>query len=539
MIQCRHAESVDWLIEILIDSLVEGSVPENVGAAAVLAYIIPDDHPRLAVVRDFLSAAPIEFTAAVCRAMTLRHARAATSRRWFVEHLARVLLDPALLTASGRALGSIVGHLSSQPDAVEMASAVPMNARERALFEWLITGVADMSAPVDLGGVVLRNSRPIFSRPTPPGIIGRSITTKPAPDTLFDLINVITLFVVKKGAPQLRNLAQLLSKCTPEFLRGLPLHIRTEIPVPIDSDMCAQLEEMSAATVDDVRTIIRHRRFRGKHIRHERLDILHFDLALLANFELPRWQSLIRHDLQVAVFTWAHAEEHEVRAPEFTEPLMRALLATPAVLLQWPALWGVLAQVCPHHESKMRETLRAHAANEVRAGGSYALSPFRLQFPDDAGLLPHLATEITLHALRLGSLASGPDIVQRAVGSLAPLNDLRAVCDDLAVPRRDRIAACVLTWLHSDSDGLHESCNLHDLYSDEDAYWSVRALTDCLLLLGAPADPRSRFLANQLIDCVRANLRERDRIDPLLALWREVSAAPVSTKGVGPLWLGL
>lgn len=85
-----------WLLTFLLDKLRESAPAENIGAAIVLAHILPDTHQRVPEVQQFLSRASGSYLGAVIESFSRRwHEQDRLEvPRWFASLLLQLLTKP-------------------------------------------------------------------------------------------------------------------------------------------------------------------------------------------------------------------------------------------------------------------------------------------------------------------------------------------------------------------------------------------------------------------------------------------------------------
>lgn len=170
---------------------------------------------------------------------------------------------------------------------------------------------------------------------------------------------------------------------------------------------------------------------------------------------------------------------------------------------------------------------------------------FRVNLPSEASLLPHLFVPLihthsgaqdTWNRVSSANEPRNPrEQIEKVIGDISGLN---GVIDDARLAPSVRVSAAFMFLLHTEGSSLETKQRvLVECYSQETRDWYFRAMRYCLTLLSTEEDPAARALLGSTLDLARDDYSGRQDLDPLLALWRETSHAPVQRAKVQQNWL--
>jgi hypothetical protein len=239
-------------------------------------------------------------------------------------------------------------------------------------------------------------------------------------------------------------------------------------------------------------------------------------------------------------------------APPPSELVIGLFRRFPGLLVQHVSRWGLLLQL--GSEQEVRALFHEAAAASVTHHNITAepwqfrmpIYPYSLALPGEAIVLPHVLYSL----LRYSS--AGDDIIGTALRDTgldrlrecvntycADPTSLSAIQRDEACSKEVRASAIVLHWLHPHYSGDvgHVASALAALEWGDIPDWFLFVLGECLLLLTGPMDKNATRILGRLFIDNRDRLGRRDNLMRVIAGWRELSNAPVTTADVQATWL--
>jgi hypothetical protein len=138
LLRVKQPNSVSWLIDAMADALRELQPAEHVGAAAILARILPETHARFESVFAYFDAADPELLALIARSRSDGRADLPFAP-WFIRVLMRSLARTAALGLSGRGLKSISDELRRHTQEIieKRAREAGLSLDDSRLLQWL------------------------------------------------------------------------------------------------------------------------------------------------------------------------------------------------------------------------------------------------------------------------------------------------------------------------------------------------------------------------------------------------------------------
>jgi hypothetical protein len=196
----------------------------------------------------------------------------------------------------------------------------------------------------------------------------------------------------------------------------------------------------------------------------------------------------------------------------------------------------------------LAETLRAAALEEAfkpvyRSQYSISISPFRLNLPAEADLLPHILG-VLLDAHQDGGSAIRPrrrepprfQLAEALVNYVPDSKSLRPIWSAPSFPRRTRAAALVLHLMHPKGASNNNLKLLAELYDDEDAHWLLPGIGYALFDRIGNGDDHAIECLGNLLERSATNYFARATLDPVLQALSEVPGSPVTKLGRRSLW---
>jgi hypothetical protein len=541
LLRTKQPNSLTWLLDTLLDTLTELQPIECAGASAVLACILPETHERFQTAFEYFDALDPELLALIARCASARGDLPFAP--WFIRILMRSLARPESTRLSARAIQSVAREFRRYAEATiqKRAGEAGMSIDDARLMQWLAETSSPKLTP-SLASVYGFATQENFATDWHTGDVPRyaaRITTHGCTG-LLNLLYEIAAFARMKRPEELATLLDSIARTSPLFY-NLPAHIKAHVPIDLERDTAQQISILAALEPEELLTLLKKQEIGGR--RWQRAAT--FTLVDRHNATLDQWKKLVEDSPATALKAWSEKTWRRSTAPavlerrEATKILLERVLREPVVALNFPGLWGRLLGAAGTRENELRRGLRGVPHRTTQRVYPTELSPVEIQLPQDAPLLPDLLSAIFVSPI-VGDRTPDFTEVSDFVAALTPLAHLREFRDSAVAPRREHLAACVLSWLHPGGECLDEdSAALGFLASPECDSESARVVVDALLLLAHAADPRSRTVVSEVIDLLRGRARDRDLIDPLIAKWREHSAAPISAARQTFRWLNI
>ena len=492
LIETPHPNTAQWLTKTLSDHCRKAAAAEQPGAIAALAFLLSDDDPAVATVRDVIGAADASLLALAARIVLELAKRFGTCRQWFVAIVASAVADQRWQRMSITTAESMLAFLRMHWGLIRSM----FEDEARALFEWLLAPETKTPSPSGSHGGLLRVL----------AIIARHAgsSTEASRRAVRELVGT-------EG--------ERLSVLTPE-IRSLIRAGRGGKP-------------RAGAHRDESWAIAERARDEGSLPQH-----------VLAN----EWLSILTETPDVALRIWqreAWKGEDDVNFVTHRAafgPLLAALLANPMHLIAAPGIWSTL-YARSGGNAELRGAMVKGAASRVVpiAADDFQAYNFALSFPHEAVLLPHLVTAMMGAARRIrakGRQDAAWQRMQNAADDLAPdLEALLAVIDDRRRPKRERMAAWLLAIiLRGPQDSIRP---LRDFYDAQEAYWFVPAVgAHCLTLTGGGRKIVHASI-EEVLELSRNDFDHRDRLNDVFASWRETSEAPLAHRRAAAKWLDI
>lgn len=557
----RSTNSVAWLVGFLIDTMREVNLSESIGAAKILVRVLPDGHPRVRDVEQFLRGAPSDYlTAAVAglgqRPNTWPREHRPPPLGWVLEVVIERLTRPDWIAVGPSNLRSLTDVLRAGgertyeqahrfgliPDEIDLLrmllaeDAAPLNEASDGRGTWIDYGLIKALAYEADWTTKPRARRGSRKDIGPNAERARGV---------LQLVYRMLRFAHEKTLAALHGVGELFP--TPkdqQILESLHPKLSALVPCPgrwTDSSITVDLRSLTEAEFDLLA--------RGGRVRAHRLSRPVFDLELGANSNVNQWKRLLEDLPVIALQLWtdprilSHFHSHRpaiLEGPEAGDALLDMLTAHPTVLVDRAASWGYLLSSLPSRADELRHLFRKAAQCQVSRHQEGPLHPFLLDLPADAGLMPHLVLAL---ATRAYDQSREPEVIRNelrdgARGLVGEAASLTRFIDDENGSTAVRAAAVVLSVLFiSESSALRDYRDaLVRHYDSSIASWYMPAVSSCVSMLGGEHDDASRAIVGALLDAARDDYVARADLDRLLAKWRETSSGPLSAAGVVQTW---
>lgn len=525
-----QSNSRSWLIKFLVDRLREASWGENIGAAVVLGWILPDEHEAVELVIEKISSAPPDYLALVLKAMAPRRWDRDEPRlkKWSYRLALEALLREDwlslpdegvrgaldILSSSKRLARDAARHRGLSEVCIEVVGLISDRSKSEKKPQVEDYGVVRIEWLEELGGSrAWRRMQNGFSENDPGflsflgdlahhrfGQLGQSHAVEvlrildERPGTRFGL----------PGSLQIASVFDVLCDHEPqsEKLGGLKLPWGAARSV-------LSIEESTSFSLEGWRRLL------GSH-------------------------PLLALDLWGGEGPWGGRIQGRLEASDSTELVVSLLVARPELLRRIPSLWGKLLNRAQEGQKEVlrRAILDASSGEPKSNRNSMLIEPFCLRMPKESMMLPHLIQPISRMLTNGVSLAE----VRRLVGAFVPKSsDLELILDDQEGIAAIKAASIIMFWLHPRrrKNISGRIAQIVELWAGGTGIWFQEGVVRCIVTMSSGEDVLMRQLVGRLLEEGREDFLGRRELEDILSVWRENSVAPVQSAGVESKWLNL
>jgi hypothetical protein len=540
----------------LIESLREADRTESIGAATVLAFLLPDSDLRTSEVENFLLASPYAYITSVFDTRTQRERygfhRLTGAQEWLLQTAIKTLLGPHWFELGNVGVAATKQLLShSESKSLDVARKNGLSASQNELLRLLIKQPeADERRDIEeieYGFVKARKcpcdwTGSLFE--TPQWWDDSDLQNAPG---ILQLIYRILNFGRNRSKANLQSVISMLDEVGVDMLDAMPPGVHRLIPFDEESDLASVMSHLRGIDQPAIDLLCSTGRSEAIHLSRP-----YSDLTLNMESTIEQWRRLVGDMPSIALHLWGDSLWTDGRkrpnlldSDDAVAALIDRLSLSPPVLMRFPYLWGRLIERSESRQSNLRSALR-DAAQAPVADISMWRNRFhliKLDLPNDAALLPHI-----LNCLVAKADASQPrkpptsilrDVATIVDGMVGDLQSLQKVAQNYKQDTRVRAAASMLLLLHPEGHS-----KLSELYQPivgfhgaEIGMWYFKAVCFCIRLLGSESDPSARLFVGSLLDVTRADYLGRAEIQQLLTQWRETSNAPAQKVSAFPQWL--
>lgn len=523
----------------------------------MLLLVLPDEHESVDEVRAFILSAPPSYTRVVLSLFNHRAlvGQTSTIQKWVLDTVLKLLLSPRwfLLGADGVSSATSIMLLGKE-EAFLVASKNGLSLFQLELFREFLSQIrGEFKLDRDYG--LINGFYYPHDWTTGTFEIGSWVGDLPRePSTNLGFLDL--LYRVYRFASE-RNLSSLLSVLDyleeEEILQHLPKRITAYLPLDESIEICQQIDELRSLDETKLNHLLTDRYIGARRVSRP----VQVRVPGTPVFDLQQWKDLVDELPRLALLFWPESiwdrfgpseRPRHLDTEDAVNALVGKLLQRPDILIDFPYLWGRLLAKAPNHEKALRQVFREVAAKPVTSRGYWHIDfhAFSLNLPSEASLLPHLFVPLiesaetgaqgTWHRVSSAIEPRNPrEQIARLVGDTSLLD---AVIDDARLEPSVRVSAAFMSLIHPEGRSLETNQRvLVECYSHEISDWYFRAIRYCLTLLSTEADSDARALLGSALDLAREDYAGRQGLDPLLALWRETSHAPVQKANVQRNWL--
>jgi hypothetical protein len=553
--EVQRAHSRTWLCDVVVDSCLEASESERIGAAILLPYILHDDHPRLPEVADFLTGSSISYRRCVLRALEASSMpEPVVFPRWMIKQAFRLLTEPDWVRLGEKGVEAAIQVLDTNRQAIcGIALECGLHSSLAEICDILICGDSSSSD---------ERSKPSFSKrcgpievqyyPLQPELEHKNWPLEiwnalaEAPGILRTIYKIFKYLTAgDNGCSALKSLLESVNGEI-SLLHALPNHLSGLLP-KLDPE-----EARSLCVRDNILPCAANLETRQIRYIHE---VSAHGIAREPDPE--EWIEFIEKYTWIAMNYVAELPFGRMPGsqiptyldtPEGVSRLVSACLRKPYLLRAFPELWGKLLFSSQHSAEKLRSAICLASTGPIFAKG-YAVTvhPFELRLPAEADLLPHILDASIEQSFEWYHTLDedvrhvrGRQAMEQSVSRFLPDPALlQTIINEGGLKSIVRAAAAMLYLLHTKRNrALQPTCEaaLVKLYSVDMGSWYLRAAATALEEPIFEGDVGALSAIGGLLQAGRTDFEGRLALDPVLNRWRQRSTAPVHSASSFELW---
>ncbi len=561
LIDVSHANSLIWLCNVLSEALKEVHYSENIGAAIVLTYILPDNHQRVAEIRDYLLSSPPHYLSTIINRRSQEDGYdseysvlAKPLQKWLVEVLLDLLSEPAISNFDSNFYGLVTSLLQkSIKETIDVARHKGYTDQKLIFLEYFLLRSNDIETNNHENYGMVTGK--VFEHDWTTGTFDNWVPALADTDSMTGLmqlaLNVIR-FAYDPTPKNMRNVMSILRENGINYLYALPIHIRAYFPfsgtgefnVEGEFNRCLNLDDngIHEFLAESCTTKIRPCIHFALHSKFTVDDVLK-TFSFLPSFALELCTNTI-----LDTFT-SHLSDSDIQI--MFDRVASAILDRPNILEAQSQVWITLICKVPHREEELRCAFLTTASTQQK----YYISwndqelTFRLRLPEEAMLLPSIIVSILgRHDIQQGISTISSQIISdtplHKIGKIIDLyvenaNAIREIAENAALPLYVRATAALMFIVHPSGnsdfrpwqDVIVEGCRLSE------GSWLLECYVLVVRAVTSLKDTVVKNITNDILDIFRSNYSSRNILDQLLTEWREFSAAPVTSAEVLDSWL--
>jgi len=551
----RHPSTLAWLLNCMIDALLELSESEQINAAAVLAQLLPCDHKRRnEVSRKIRSSSPGYLNGLFTIVLGEGNYPFAPANKnyvskWFTQLTLEFLVaeNPPKgfsLNLPLRHARSIINNKSALddydfPDDIKSALWVLLDPAWRARERF------DAHEECEINGLGMVRRKENWKTGTLPKELDKYIWASSAPAA--QIINNIIVFVQERSLEALRRLFEVAIK---HDLIELITHSIISHLMPIDTYSMPQdiiLSKLSSMSQLDLDLILEHE-FQLSSLINPPYELNRYAVAETAE----QFITLATVHEKLALASW-------IGVFDFSEPIMKdnisrlddavlqVINTRPYAMLSLFGGWGEVASTQPELFSRIRPLMRETASGVDSLLTPVSIRPFLLEFPADYVFLPHVMKSL-LADLRINQAhresedrVSAEEILAAYGLDKVKLQDIYDN-DERELEYRTAAVGCALLLAVFNNEGSENPIlgsitrSLLGLLRENIDSVLIDVVYHAFTGLDFYRTEHKEFVGEVLIIC-RENYCSRYEMQYVLGFFREYSSAPVSSERVLDAWL--
>jgi hypothetical protein len=520
-----RSDSQSWLYEFLISLLHENRSPESIGAAIVLAQILPDNHSKANEVSNLFLDSPLSYLSCILapnvglRDLTVGR-KTVQFKHWFLKVIITVILGSQWHVLTEEAFISILRILAlHRIKAENIVQEFKLSEIKLSLFVVFIKGI---NCRNEIEKKITKNYDCINIIYSQPKWINE-IEELDIPFGEEDFPGVLKPFalIVRFIQSKNKNYLQLLNSLEPKYSQSVK---RLLFCLKISSE--ENLENP------------------------ETFPIRNIEFFNAQKIGLNAWKNFVKDHFNIAVDIWSSFHDEKIFSYEDAQDIIFSEYSrSPEKLQIHPHLWGLFLKEFPDCENELRQQLLVNSSKVSNKNigifnFNFLFYSFRLNLPSEALLLPHIVDALLRSRDRHQFDTKDSRVLEYFSATIIAMAEdvlvLRNIVDDSNQDQVTRAAAALALLLHPNKGISHLGdikVLLVEFYNSEVGLWYVRAITFCLRLLTNEDSLDARWIIHSLLESSRTDYEARRHIQRLLAHWRESSHAPIQEAKVQEQWL--
>jgi hypothetical protein len=518
-------ESLNWLLDISADAINEQTENESIGAAYVLCFLMPDDHPRVPEVVSNFAARSWEYLNCLFDMLYQRiqfldpeEAVPVVLPFWVICLLMRLLASCDWKSLGEEGLRKAFALVATRNELVfEAAKSVGFDDALCRVIEVAITGATEEDAVVEHSVSESFFDISFFGPPKGLRLVDWTDTEWSCLEKATGVFALLKpTFTLASRKEKIDEAAVVTLEGSRTFLPCFPEALIAFLPVALQYNELFEVAGKQGVTEP-------HWQYKPGYRRQITLKS---DIDYLGF--LKAHPSFAFHSLN-----WRFGDEkfrNFIRTPEGVNELTEICLRRPDLLRGCVAIWGELVELAQTVGKNVRPALlSASKLGGDFESGSRLFIPFLLKLPEEAAMLPMLMGAIP--GVDSWQARKKSPSVSEAVETFVP--DVRSLID-IAITDSHcanvRGAAAMMALLHPKClDGeiavlVEVVVNCYEPWRD---HWYLRAAGNALDASIRAEDRRAIEGIGMLLRAGMGDFEGRSGLNFFLERWRQISKAPV------------
>ena len=565
-------KSKAWLVNFMVDILLEADFSESVGSSIVLAQILTSDHSRTPEVKKRYSSAPKAYQEFVISSIapkpyreSLQTSHPSIVQEWFLEAVLELIIRQDWTEFSGSGLNACLRVLAvNEERSAAVARKLGWPTIHVELLFFLLTEDKEPEPPtakasIDYGIFSGHAFHHDWTTGTPVGLWSSGIPREAsdAPGVLQVVFRALRFGLTRSRDDLASALDGMLS--FPDIFTAIPRWILAYLPInPWGHSVSAQITRLRRLTDSELRSALEQQAIGADKLQRPLVAIL----GPRNRPTLPQWVKLTEDLPLLAAHYWF--DDWRIReqqrltwldSPAVVSALIQSLETRPDLAPSYILSWGKLLTAAPACEVQLRGImLRATSRTAVNQFvGTRSIHPYRIDLGQERAVLPALAAAVVELFSRFdGHLILGAGGKRQTEEELfsgfglnpAPLNEIARQSQQEANVRAAALILYLLEAAHGRAGQVEPTQLLADLspliielYTECVSPWYLSGVQVFLDRVYNENDAGAVELTGRLFELAREDYTGRQSLHRLLAKWREGSSFPVRVANVQQAWL--
>lgn len=550
LIQVSQPNSQSWLYSFLISCLHDNNLTESVGATLVLVHILPDNHEKVEEVENFLLTSPSDYISCVLTSTLLSRntgmrRQSITLKRWLLKTIVKILLSPKWASLTKEAFKSCIEILSwNIEDFFKIANELNLSSSQLNIFKAFLK-LKDPVSPNNRNkkykdyfvAKVFYGSLDLIENISAFNFLDDFDNTP----KLLQLIYFIARYSKEKERSTLSDIKSCFSDKGEHLFNTLLSMLGVSILINNPNCLIKENQYLNNISYQDFEELSENLQIELSFVQRPHIIFKQTRKKL----SLDLWKNLVDDYPFAAIFLWQNRENFN--GNEIVNTIIDKVIENPKIISGYPAIWGQFIKEMPEREHELRSAFLIASLEFICEDTfSFNFSPFELNLPLEAPLLPHIINSLLNLLIRHKNAyrSKGVDeeledtskIISEMINEASSLSQ---ISKNLTLAPTIRAAAMIALLLHP--NGTRDFTSLKqqivEFYNSEVGTWYIKSITSCLCLLTKEEDIAAKWIASNLLDAARTDYEGRQYLQRLLTLWRESSSAPIQRANVQEKWL--